>query len=123
FLARKRQWLFQTVRELEEAVAKRPSVPRFMTGSKIPFRGRQLSLTVRRHDGDQVRIIYRNGFVVDLPVWPTMVSADTIVAQEIKQWLKQRVRRDVREVAEEYVGRIGRKPRSIRVAEFKTGWG
>jgi predicted metal-dependent hydrolase len=67
FLARKRQWLFQTVRELEEANANRPSVPRFMTGSKIPFRGRQLSLTVRRHDGHQVEVIYRNGFVVDLP--------------------------------------------------------
>jgi predicted metal-dependent hydrolase len=123
FLARKRQWLFQTVRELEEAVANRPAVPRFMTGSKIPFRGRQTSLTVRRHDGHQVEVIYRNGFVVDLPVWVTINSADTIVAQEIKQWLKQRVRRDVREVAEEYVGRIGRKPRSIRVAEFRTGWG
>jgi hypothetical protein len=46
-----------------------------------------------------------------------------VVADAIKHWLKQRVRRDVRETAEKYVRRIGRKPRSIRVAEFKMGWG
>jgi predicted metal-dependent hydrolase len=123
FLGRKRQWLFDTVREMEEAVADRPAVPRFMTGSKIPFRGRSTSLTVRRHDGEHVEIEFKNGFVVDLPTWVTPDSAETVVAEAIKHWLKQCVRRDVRETVEKYVPRIGRKPRSIRVAEFKIGWG
>lgn len=123
FLGRKRQWLFDTVREMEETVADRPVVPRFVTGSKIPFRGRSTSLTVRRHDGEHVEIEFKNGFIVDLPGWVTPESADTVVADAIKHWLKQRIRRDVREIAEKYVPRIGRKPRSLRVAEFKTGWG
>ena len=38
FLHRKRQWLFDTFREMEETLAKRPVVPRFRTGSKRPFR-------------------------------------------------------------------------------------
>jgi predicted metal-dependent hydrolase len=104
-------------------VASRPAVPRFMTGSKIPFRGRTTPLTVRRHDGEHVEIEFKNGFIVDLPSWVTAGSAETVVAEAIKHWLKQRVRRDVRETVEKYVGRIGRKPRSIRVAEFKMGWG
>jgi predicted metal-dependent hydrolase len=123
FLRRKRKWLFDTVREMEEAVAKRPAVPRFMSGSKIPFRGRSTSLTVRRHDGEHIELDYRNGFIVDLPAWVTTQEADAVVAGAIKHWLKQRVRRDVSEIAEKYVRRIGRKPRLIRVAEFKTGWG
>jgi len=53
----------------------------------------------------------------------TAESADTVVAEAIKHWLKQHVRPDVRETVEKYVGRVGRKPRSIRVAEFKNRLG
>jgi predicted metal-dependent hydrolase len=123
FLSRKRQWLFDTVREMEETVANRPVVPRFMSGSKIPFRGRQSSLTVRRHDGPHIEIAHRNGFVVDLPSWVTEDAADTLVAMEIKLWLKRRVRLDVREIATAYEKRLRLKPRALRVAEFVGGWG
>lgn len=47
FLERKRQWLFNTVREMEKITASRHVVPRFMTGSKIPYRGRKMPLAVR----------------------------------------------------------------------------
>lgn len=123
FLNRKRQWLFNTLRELETATAKRAMVPRFMTGSKIPFRGRNARLTVRRHDGAHVEIDYRNGFLVDLPSWVREADQDGIVATEIKLWLKRRVRRDVMEIAAAYRKRFDLKPRTIRVADMKSGWG
>ena len=123
FLSRKRQWLFNTLRELETATAKRAVVPRFMTGSKIPFRGRNARLTVRRHDGPHVEISYRNGFLVDLPSWVRDEDSDGIVATEIKLWLKRQVRRDVMEIASAYRRRFDLKPRTIRVADMKTGWG
>lgn len=123
FISRKRQWLFNTLRELETATAKRAVVPRFMTGSKIPFRGRMARLTVRHHDGPHVEISYRNGFFVDLPSWVRDEDSDGIVATEIKLWLKRRVRRDVIEIAANYAKRFGLKPRAIRVADMKTGWG
>ncbi len=123
FLRRKRKWLYDTLREMEEALAKRPAVPRLMSGSKIPFRGRQTSLKVRRHDGPHIEIAYRNGFLVDLPAWVIEEAAEAIVATEIKLWLKRRVRRDIHEIAAAYGRRFGLKPRSIRVAEFTTGWG
>lgn len=123
FLNRKRQWLFNTLRELETKTAKRAVVPRFMTGSKIPYRGRMARLTVRRHDGAHVEIDYRNGFFVDLPSWVRDEDSDGIVATEIKLWLKRRVRRDVMEIASAYRKRFGLTPRAIRVADMKTGWG
>ena len=69
FLDRKRQWVFNTVREMERATAGRHAVPRFMTGTKIPYRGRNMPLVVRRSDAERLTITYKNGFIVDLPEW------------------------------------------------------
>lgn len=122
FLDRKRQWLFNTVRDMERITTSRHSVPRFMTGSKIPYRGRKMPLTVRRSDAERIEICYRNGFIVDLPIWAGR-DIDRLVASELKLWLKQRARRDVKEIAAAYGNRFGLIPRSIRVADFASGWG
>lgn len=122
FLERKRQWVFNTVREMELITAGRHAVPRFMTGSKIPFRGRKMSLIIRRSDGDHIEVAYRNGFIVDLPSWASQ-DADRLVSTELKLWMKQRVRRDVEHIAVDYRKRFNLAPRSIRVAEFVNGWG
>ncbi|ESY62898.1 MULTISPECIES: SprT family zinc-dependent metalloprotease [Mesorhizobium] len=122
FLERKRQWVLNTVREMERITASRLAVPRFMTGSKILFRGRRICLTVRRTDGDRIELTFRNGFIVDLPSWAGD-HADKLVASELKLWLKRRVRRDVTEIAAGYKTRFGLEPRSIRVADFANGWG
>lgn len=122
FLERKRQWLFNTVREMERITASRHAVPRFITGSKIPYRGRKMSLTVRRTDSERAAVTYRNGFIVDLPHWAGD-DTDQLVASELKHWLKQRARRDVKEIAADYGKRFGLIPRSIRVGEMAHGWG
>jgi predicted metal-dependent hydrolase len=122
FLDRKRQWLFDTMRDMERIAAGRHTVPRFITGSKIPYRGRQMSLTVRRSDGEHLVITYRNGFIVDLPIWAGQDS-DRLVASELKLWLKARARKDVQDIAANYIDRFGLAPKSIRVGDFATGWG
>lgn len=122
FLDRKRQWLFDTVREMERVTANRHSVPRFITGSKIPYRGRNMPLTVRRSDADRVEVTYRNGFVVDLPAWAGK-DTDALIATELKLWFKQRARRDTREIAASYRRRFGLTPTSVRVGDFAAGWG
>ena len=63
FLHRKRQWLFNAVRDMEQTISGRASVPRFMSGSKIPYRGRTVRLTVRRHDGEHVETSFEKGLV------------------------------------------------------------
>ncbi len=123
FLDRKRQWVFDSFQELKELAASRPVVPRFMTGSKVPFRGRMSRLTVRRTDGPRIEIAHRNGFLVDLPAWVLPEQAETIVATQLKLWLKAQVRRDVMDIVRSYKTRFGLKPRSVRVADLATGWG
>jgi predicted metal-dependent hydrolase len=122
FLRRKRQWLFNTVREMARATARRPSVPGFITGSKVPYRGRQMLLTVRRTDAERAAVTFRNGFIVDLPYWVDE-DTDRMVASELKFWLKQRARRDVQEFAKELGKRFGTVPHSVRVVDLAQGWG
>lgn len=122
FLDRKRQWVFNTVREMERVTAHRHAVPRFATGSKIPYRGRKTPLIVRRTDADRAAISYHNGFTVDLPHWAAK-DADRIVADELKHWLKTQARRDVLKIAKEHAARFGLTPKSIRVADLARGWG
>ena len=122
FVRRKRQWLFNALREVDQQAARRPIVPRFATGSKIPYRGRMARLTVRRHDGAHIEISYHRGFVVDVPSW-VGADHDAAVATEISVWLRQRVRRDVREIASAYAAKFKLQPRSIRVVDMKGGWG
>ena len=122
FLERKRQWLFNTVREVTKAAASRHAVPRLMTGSKVPYRGRKMPLIVRRTDAERATVSYRNGFTVDLPHW-AHEDAEHLVASELKHWLKQRARRDVREIADRLGAKFGLIPRSIRTADMVSGWG
>lgn len=122
FLERKRRWIFNTVREMEQRAADRHVVPRFMTGSKIPFRGRRMPLTVRRTDGARLDISYRNGFYVDLPAW-IGVDADALISSELKLWLKSRARRDVVEVVRAYRNKFGLQPSSVQIADLQGAWG
>jgi hypothetical protein len=122
FLARKRRWLFDAVREMECVRAGRHGVPRFSTGSKVPYRGRNMALTVRRTDAQRLEITYRNGFTVDLPEWAE-ANPDRLIASELKLWLKQSARRDVNDAAALIGKRFGLIPRSIRVKDFASGWG
>lgn len=122
FLYRKRQWLFNAMRDMERIKASRHAVPRFITGSKIPYRGRNMPLTVRRSHAERANVVYRNGFFVDLPYW-TGEDPDRLVASELKQWLKQRARRDVTAMAEAIGKKHNLAPRSTRIADMANGWG
>ncbi|MED5547289.1 MAG: SprT family zinc-dependent metalloprotease [Pseudomonadota bacterium] len=122
FLERKRQWLYTTLKDMEAALERRHAVPRFMTGSKIPYRGRKMPLTVRRTDAERASVTYRNGFHVDLPEWAGE-DTDTLVASELRHWLRQRARQDAEATARRVAGLFDLRPRSIRTADSVHGWG
>lgn len=50
FVARKKKWLFNALREMTSMNAKPAVVPRLITGSRIPYRGRSVRLNVQRHN-------------------------------------------------------------------------
>ena len=123
FLHRKRRWLFDSVRDVANATAGRAVVPRFMTGSKIPFRGRRVGLTVRRTGAPRTEVSYRNGIIVDLGAGVADAEVEAVVALQLRLWLRRQVRLDVQEIAARYDERFGLRPRSLRVVEMVSGWG
>ena len=121
FVNDKRKWVFKKVEELTSKEGeKRFTWPeRFVTGAKIPFRGRNMKLRVLEANVPEVRITYRNAFIVEKPGDAT--EAD--VKRAIEKWLHNRLVDDVIDLVKQYAPRIGAKPGQVRVSKVKTRWG
>jgi predicted metal-dependent hydrolase len=66
-LHRRRGWLFEQTRHMAELSATSHVVSRFVSGAKIPYRGRLMRLRVEPVDSKLVEVSYCNGFVVGCP--------------------------------------------------------
>lgn len=125
FVRQRRRWIFDK-REEVEAKARQleaASLSRFVTGAKIPFRGRQMGLTVLLGDEALARVVYRNGFYVTVPKTLTIAGRDELVGGALTQWLKERVTQDVAEMVRHFGKRLGVEPRGVRIKEQKHLWG
>ncbi len=80
-LQRRRAWILQTVTHMQERAKAQARVYQFVTGAKIPYRGRMTRMTIEPFDGSLVEVAFRNGFQI-----PQAGSA--------LRWLCRRVDRD-----------------------------
>ncbi len=122
-LERRRPWLVVNAAKMERKARLSPSVSRYATGAKIPYRGRMMRLTVRNAAVSVPEVEYKNGFVVPVPAALTGAARDRAIATALRLWLKQRVRRDVMDLAQVHGEPNGLKPRSIRAVDLKHMWG
>jgi len=125
FVQRRRRWIFDKREEVDARAARiggnGPS--RYVTGAKIPFRGRLMRLTVQQSGGARVEVAYRNGFVVSVPNVLTPAQADAAIQAALESWLRDRLQRDVEELIERYGAKLGIRPRRVRVKAQKHLWG
>jgi predicted metal-dependent hydrolase len=98
-------------------------VGRFVTGAKIPYRGRQMRLTVERFEKSLVDVSYRGGFLVRVPEQIPEPSRDLVIETAIRLWLRKRLREDVAAYARAHGERNGTKPKSILIKDQKHLWG
>src|SRR4051794_4968269 len=61
-LHRRRKWLYDQTQFMTEQRAKAPMIARFVSGAKIPYRGRLMRLTVEPTEQSLVEVAFRNGF-------------------------------------------------------------
>lgn len=122
-LQRRREWLFSETRRQTEKVRAAPAVVRFVTGAKIPFRGRLMRLQVAPIDGTLVEVAYRNGFIVGLPRSAHPASADGLIETALRLWLKKRLRQDIAEFIARHGPPNGLKPKGVRIKDQKHLWG
>ncbi len=60
---------------------------------------------------------------VSLPDYVTPMLQDDIIESEIRFWLKQQVRKDIRGYVKHYQMLSGLEPKSVRVKDQKHMWG
>lgn len=122
-LKRRRAWLLKQTRQVSAKVAAAPVVARFVTGAKIPFRGRLEKIRVEPTNDTLVEVSYRHGFVVGLPRSASAKSADPLIESAVRLWLRKRVRQDVALFVKQHGEPNGLNPKGVHVKEQEHLWG
>lgn len=123
FMHLRRRWVFDTrERMLESAPEVEPTL-RYISGAKVPYRGRQTRLKLIRVDIQEVRVSYRNGFLIEVPKGMRPVDQEAQVEAAMKDWLKARLREDVAVMIDRACKRVGVEAKGFRLREQKHLWG
>lgn len=124
-LHQRRAWLLEQTRRMAElaAQAEANAISHFVSGAKIPFRGRMMRLTVEPTDGAIVEVSYRNGFVVGYPRKTSKVARDSLIETAIRLWFRKRLREDVGEVVRRFGHPNDLRPKRLEIKDQKHLWG
>lgn len=122
-LERRRGWIIETVHHMQERAQAQIRVYQFVTGAKIPYRGRMMKLHVEPFDGSLVEVSFRNGFQIRKPRDLSPDSSDALIESALRLWLKRRVRYDAGDIVRRHGDRHGLKPRGVHIKDQKHMWG
>ncbi|UEM23135.1 M48 family metallopeptidase [Skermanella mucosa] len=122
-LHRRRRWLFEQTRHMSERVASSNAVSRFVSGAKIPFRGRLMRLRVEPVEGTLIEVSYRNGFVVGYPRALSEAVRDDLIEDALRLWFRKRLREDAAVFVRRHGKPNGLEPRGMLVKDQKYLWG
>lgn len=122
-LHRRKEWLVEQTRHMADRVAAAPKVVHFVTGAKIPYRGRLMRLKVEPSGGTLTEVSYRNGFIVHCPETIPDASRDTLIESALRLWLRKRLREDVTAFVRQHGEPNGLKPKRVEIKDQKHLWG
>ncbi|TCA83711.1 M48 family peptidase [Rhizobium leguminosarum bv. viciae] len=122
-LHRRRAWILATARHMQQRANAQTRVYQFVSGAKIPYRGRMTKLTIEPFDGSLVEVSFRSGFQIRKPQTLSPDSADAVIESALRLWLKRRVRDDARDFIRRHGDRHGLKPRGVQIKDQKHVWG
>ncbi len=120
---RRRKWIFDQRRKMDDIASSTPKLARFVSGAKIPFRGRMMRLSVVPTDDTLAHVQYVNGFRVECPTAPSESSRDALVEDALRLWLKKKLRDDVGAIIRRHGNPNDLNPKSFRIKEQKHLWG
>ena len=122
YVARKRRWVFDAVREL----AARHEVlldQQYGSGAKLQYRGRWLMLEVQPGDVEDVEIACRSKLHVSVPAQLAGVARLEAVRAAFDLWLRSRARDDLDRFGRKHAQTLGVTPGGFRVSEARSRWG
>ncbi|APG86132.1 metal-dependent hydrolase [Sinorhizobium americanum CCGM7] len=122
-LQRRRAWILEAVQHMQGRAKAQTRVYQFVSGAKIPYRGRMTKLNIEPFDGSLVEVSFRNGFQIRKPQDLSPDSADAVIESALRLWLKRRMRDDVRDFVRRHRERHGLRPRGVQIKDQKHMWG
>ncbi|MBO1906556.1 M48 family metallopeptidase [Microvirga sp. 3-52] len=122
-LHRRRERLLDQTRSMASRVTMTPKVAHFVTGAKIPYRGRLMRLRDEPSDGSFVEVSFRNGFLVGCPRAMLETSRDPLIESALRLWLRKRLREDVTAFVRQHGEPNGLKPTRLEIKSQKHLWG
>jgi len=123
FVQSRRRWIFDERDKMHQVLATSPWPDHFVSGAKIPYRGRRMRLRVRTVSGDSIVTHYRNGFFVDVPNSLPPDRRDDLIKHVLELWLRQKVEDDAEAFARRYSRKLGEEPKGVRIKDQKHLWG
>ena len=123
FVHGKRRWVHDEREQMREALATSPWPDHFVSGAKIPYRGRRMRLTVRTIPDGSIITYYRNGFFVEVPKSIPQAGRDATIKHVLELWLRRRVEDDAEGFARRHSRRLGQEPKAVRIKDQKHLWG
>lgn len=123
FVHSRRRWIHDEREKMRELLASSPWPEHFVSGAKIPYRGRRMRLKVKVISGDSIITGYRNGFFVEVPSRILPDDRDTTIKQTLETWLRRKVEEDAGVFARRHCRKLGQEPKAIHIKDQKHLWG
>jgi predicted metal-dependent hydrolase len=123
FVHSRRRWIFDEREKMRETLAASPWPDHFVTGAKVPYRGRRIPLTVKTVPGHTIVTGYRNGFHVDIPQSVASEDRDWKVKYVLELWLRRTMENDALAFVRRYSRKLGQEPKAVRIKDQKHLWG
>ena len=122
YVDRKRRWVFNSVREIEEK-HRRLLTQRYASGAKLQYRGRWLMLTVTPAPVTEVEITCRSKFEVAVPDTLDGVGQLEAIRAAFDSWLRDRGLRDLLRLGHRHQAVLGVEAQGFRLSDAKSRWG
>ncbi len=121
FLDDKRRWLFNAVTDCtRQKPVEQPE--RYVSGAKVPYRGRRLMLQIESADIDQVTIACKSRFHIRVPFSLANDDREAAIAVALETWLRDRALQDAQRCTRLYARQLGVTPKAVKLSDQKYAW-
>lgn len=125
FIHKKRKWVYEKREVMHEwlTLFENDEYIKLQSGARIPYRGRNIRITIKKGNCSSISIEYKQLFIITLPSRVADKDIEKLCAMTINFWLKDKIKQDVRELVRHYSQKLGVKQKGIQVATLKNMWG
>jgi hypothetical protein len=107
----------------QETTLKGLTEPAYVSGSKVPFLGNELQLTIMYESRKRSRLEYNGGLIVRVEAGLAPKAVKDEVRRKVESWIKKQLLEEALIVVQIFGRRMGTLPKGIKIKAQKKIWG